>query len=90
MQNLDEHAAGLRDWIERCAAGPVVRCDLHTGGSHRIAWQIDVNADAGQRELFLTLDSPDAGGDDGERDGDPGEHGQSHASYRALLGVSIC
>ena len=65
MQNLDEHAAGLRDWIERCAAGPVVRCELHTGGSHRIAWQIDVEADAGQRELFLTLDAPGSGGEDG-------------------------
>ncbi len=58
---LDECAAGLRAWVERCAGGELRRAERHAGGSHRIAWQVDV---AG-RELFLTLDAPGAGGDDG-------------------------
>lgn len=63
---LDDHASGLRDWIAASAGGAVVRAERHQGGSHRIAWQVDVESGSpSPRELFLTLDSPDAGGDDG-------------------------
>jgi aminoglycoside phosphotransferase (APT) family kinase protein len=58
---LDEHAAGLRAWVERCAGGELTRAERHAGGSHRIAWQVD----AAGRELFLTLDAPGSGGEDG-------------------------
>ena len=65
-QTLDEHALGLRAWVERCADGEVVRSEPHAGGSHRIAWQIDVASGGGApRALFLTLDAPGAGGEGG-------------------------
>ncbi|MGE4653101.1 MAG: phosphotransferase family protein [Myxococcota bacterium] len=63
---LDDHASGLRDWIAGSAGGKVLRAERHPGGSHRISWQVDVEgAENSRRELFLTLDAPDAGGDDG-------------------------
>jgi aminoglycoside phosphotransferase (APT) family kinase protein len=58
---LDQHAAGLCAWVEQCAGGALTRAERHAGGSHRMAWQVD----AAQRELFLTLDAPGAGGEDG-------------------------
>ena len=63
---LSEHASGLQAWIEDCAGGRVTRAERHAGGSHRLAWQIDVSS-AGNvpRALFLTLDAPGAGGEDG-------------------------
>ena len=65
---LEEHAVGLRVWVEHVAGGKVTREARHAGGSHRIAWQVDVAVEGdGQRELFLTLDAPDAGGEDGNR-----------------------
>jgi aminoglycoside phosphotransferase (APT) family kinase protein len=66
--SLDEHAVGLRAWAGRVAGGEVTREARHAGGSHRIAWQVDVAVDDDRlRELFLTLDAPDAGGEDGNR-----------------------
>ena len=71
MPVLDDHAAGLREWVARAAGGEVVRAERHAGGSHRIAWQVDVAAGGvSPSRLFLTLDAPDAGGEDGNvRDG---------------------
>ena len=69
--NLDDHAEGLLDWVAQVAGGEVLRAERHAGGSHRIAWQVDV-AGGGElpRALFLTLDAPDAGGEGGNaRDG---------------------
>ena len=69
--NLDDHAEGLLDWVAQVAGGEVLRAERHAGGSHRIAWQVDV-AGGGDppRALFLTLDAPDAGGEGGNvRDG---------------------
>jgi len=64
--SIDEQVAGLRAWIGKCAGGEVLRAERHTGGKHRIAWQIDVaNESEMPQALFLTLDAPGAGGDSG-------------------------
>jgi aminoglycoside phosphotransferase len=66
---LDDHAAGLLDWVASCAGGEVVRAERHAGGNHRIAWQIDVRRDgASPLPLFLALD-PDGADGGNRRDG---------------------
>lgn len=66
---LDDQAAGLLDWVARCAGGEVVRAERHVGGNHRIAWQIDVGRDgAPPLPLFLALD-PDGADGGNRRDG---------------------
>ncbi|MCH2171987.1 phosphotransferase family protein [Myxococcota bacterium] len=63
---LDDLASGLCAWVERSTDAEVIRAEPHVGGNHRIAWQVDVGNDSrSSRDLFLTLDAPDAGGDGG-------------------------